>query len=538
MKKISLPLIVVINLVFMTIGLLAWRIPFSGLLSDFYFNRAFTEFLVNGMESSEARDYLTRAIEIDPENYGARYYLAHSFYLVEDYQNAAQEFQSYVAISPLNSSAHFQLAESYFKLGQYDLATQSYVETLRLEPLDVDYLDTSLKRFQVMGRDAEYFSTLYQLATYTADPSERIKFSNELSQLFENSSEAIDVGTGVPLGFGRQSSAGVTPDGRLYILAHSRRFPNLVVVSVSEDEGETWTVTKVLYVAYIANGADGVMALGPDGSIHLFYGDRGGPSIYTNTTSDFNQKLLVSAVGDSRQLAVDSDGHAHMVWFNEKDSIYYSEVSDSEFVGQPESVGAGLFPSLALEGVRVIVTYNVSANFPDPTGGVLISERVDGQWSKGDQISTSGVWAGASVVKSINGLVHVLYIENSVSGPLLVHAWRDALGTWKYALVDEHYIPFIPKGLAFGGRTSPAIQSVGNKIYFLWRSGSESSPIILKSFDLGTEQMGSSDILDTLEDAVFSSAPSFLTARSQTEGMNLLWAKDDAAVFEPGSGLP
>lgn len=211
---------------------------------------------------------------------------------------------------------------------------------------------------------------------------------------------------------------------------------------------------------------------------------------------------------------------------------------DLEFVGKPEVVGAGVFPSLALEGNRVTVTYNASVSFPDPTGGVLISERVDGQWSKGVQISTAGVWAGASVGKSINGMIHVLYIENSVSGPLLIHAWRDVLGTWEYGLVDDYYIPFLPKGLAFGGRTSPAIQSVGSKIYFLWRSGSESSPIILKSFDSETEQMGAPDVLDTLEDAVFSFAPSFLAAQPQTGRMDLLWAKDDAAVLEHGFGLP
>jgi hypothetical protein len=531
MRKITLPRILLLNLLVALIGLLAWRIPFSSLLSKYYFNQALADILVNGPVSPVTTDYLSQALTLDPNNYVAHYWLGTIYYQGKEYANAAEQFDAYLKISPLNAGAYYYLGESYFELGQFDPASQAYLEAMRLDPRNATYLETTLERYKTMGKDFEYFQSLYRLASLTSDAGERLKYSLEMAKVLERSPQLIPIRAGAPLGFGRQTSAASNVDGKLFLLACSDNYPNLIILSASDDEGKTWTVIKALYVISDKNAPEGTLMIDQGGTIHLFYGASKGQSIYVNSGSNFDAPVFIPQVGDSRQLGVDSDGVVHLVWADGESTIFHSEINSSGLLGEVETVATGAFPSLAIDGKNLIVTYNLGVNFPNQRGGVFVSEKVNGKWLEGLRISKEGVWAGASVAGASNGYLHVMYIENSKPLPVWVYARRDTQDHWSFISVDDTYIPYLPKDMAFGGRTSPGIKITDKQVYFLWRSGVETSPIILKTFDIATGKSDDPQILGRLDDAIFTASPSFVVSQFQTDSIRVLWTQSGKPII-------
>ena len=531
MRKPTTPRILLINFFVVFLGLVVWKIPFSSLLSEYYLNQGLAESLVNGMDSQSAIEYFLRAAAVDPGNYGAHYWLGTLYYEEQEYEKAAKHFRAYLDITPLNANIFFYLGESNFNLGQHDAAAAAYSDALRLDPRNISFLEVITERYKAMGRDFEYFDSLYRLALLTPDATQRSKYSSELADILERSQQQIPIQTGSPLGFGRQTSVAANMDGTLFLLARSFNYPNLIVVSSSEDKGKTWTVIKLLDVIYEGRDADGTLTVDSKGVVHLFYGVIGRESLYTNSTSNFDTRLLVSENGNSRQMAVDSIGTAHLVWNGGESNIFHAEISLGKLMGI-ETVATGVFPSLAIDGENLIVTYNSDVTFPDQSGGVFISEKLNGQWSTGEKISRESVWAGASVAGVLNGHIYVLYIEDADIHPILVFARRDGRNHWEISEADETYIPYIPQGLPFGGRTAPGIKVTDTHIYLLWRSGLETSPIILKSIGVMDENIDDIQVLGELGDEPFSASPSFVMDFSHSESVGVLWKQNGQPVVQ------
>lgn len=531
MHKLTTPRILLINFFVVSLGLLVWNIPFSSLLSNYYLNRGVAESLVNGMGSQGSIEYFLRAAAVDPGNYDAQYWLGTVYYQEQEYEKAAKHFKAYLDITPLNADIFFYLGESNFNLGQYDSATAAYSDAIRLDPRNISFLEVITERYKMMNRDVEYFNSLYQLASLTPDTTQRSKYSSDMAEILEKTQQQIPIQTGSPLGFGRQTSVASSMDGTLFLLSRSLNYPNLIIVSSSADKGKTWTVIRLLDVIYEGSDADGALTVDAKGVVHLFYGIIGGKSLYTNSDSNFDTQLLVSEDGDSRQIGADSSGRIHLVWNGGESSIFHAEVYLEKIIGM-ETVATGTFPSLAIDGEKPIVTYNLDVTFPNQRGGVFISEKINGQWSTGEKISREDVWAGASVAGVFNGHIYVLYIEDADIHPILVLARRDGTNHWEISEADETYIPYIPQGLPFGGRTAPGIKVTDTHVYLLWRSGLEASPIILKSIDIMDQNTDDIQILGELGDEPFSASPSFVMDFSHPESVGVLWKQNGQPVVQ------
>lgn len=72
---------------------------------------------------------------------------------------------------------------------------------------------------------------------------------------------------------------------------------------------------------------------------------------------------------------MDLIGTAHLVWNGGESNIFHAEISLGKLMGI-ETVATGVFPSLAIDGENLIVTYNSDVTFPDQSGGVFISEKL------------------------------------------------------------------------------------------------------------------------------------------------------------------
>lgn len=115
---------------------------------------------------------------------------------------------------------------------------------------------------------------------------------------------------------------------------------------------------------------------------------------------------------------------------------------------------------------------------------------------------------------------------------------RDGRNHWEISEADETYIPYIPQGLPFGGRTAPLnLKVTDTHIYLLWRSGLETSPIILKSIGVMDENIDDIQVLGELGDEPFSASPSFVMDFSHSEFVGVLWKQSLPAGCSVSLGI-
>jgi len=96
--------------------------------------------LLSRGEAGLAVDHYHAALAVDPEHVGARVSLATALYVLERYDEAAEEFERALALDPANHSARRNFGRMLIAMEQYDRAVEHYREAVRIDPGDVQVL--------------------------------------------------------------------------------------------------------------------------------------------------------------------------------------------------------------------------------------------------------------------------------------------------------------------------------------------------------------------------------------------------------------
>ncbi len=520
------------NIALLFAGLLMNYRPMKGVIGDIFYNQVVSNVVNSDFLDVNNVNLLIFTTQIDPLNNEAHYLLAAHYFSEGDYLNSIKQLKAFVEIDPTSSDAFMGLGDSYWEIGELDLAIDQYKKAAQLDPANLELLQYLSKKYDETGRLLEQFNTLYAIATLSSDSQERLSASNELSKISVEISSQLALAPGIPLGFGRQSSAALGENSKLYLLSRSHVYPNMIVITTSPDYGKTWDAVRALYVGI---DLDGALTIDSKGIVHLVYGDKNGKLIYTNSQSDFESSVVITEHADARQIAVSDDGIVHLVWVDPQSNVWHQEIKDSQILSEAELISKGRFPSLAVSKNSVFVTYNSSVVFPNSDGRVYFIEKKGSEWLPSVIISADHTWSGASALAiDRNGIPYVIYIEDSKPVPKLIIGTRNRNGKWKIMKLDDVYSPYIPNipGLPFGGRASPSVTVFGEDVYFLWRSNASESPIVIRVFNFSTEVFSSEMILGELWDAPFNNSPSFVTFQSSLDSPLVLWPEDGHPVFK------
>ena len=96
------------------------------------------ELLEDG-DFAEARGYLERAAESDPDKASVREALGRTYFRLHDYSAAVEEFAAVVESHPVNDFAHFCLGRALSKVGDTEAARHHLALASNLRPDRRDY---------------------------------------------------------------------------------------------------------------------------------------------------------------------------------------------------------------------------------------------------------------------------------------------------------------------------------------------------------------------------------------------------------------
>lgn len=86
----------------------------------------------------KSRDYLEKAIQLDPKNTGLLHQLAASYYEGKDYAKAAPVLEQLTKVEPLNPDYFYLLGKCYEQLKRYPQALAALQQVLRIKPDDFE----------------------------------------------------------------------------------------------------------------------------------------------------------------------------------------------------------------------------------------------------------------------------------------------------------------------------------------------------------------------------------------------------------------
>ncbi len=561
-------IIIGLNIILIIIGVMISPRIMSRFLGYYYFNRALIEM---GTAEEEWNDkagipFLIISAQIDPGSIANKKLGSIYFYEFSDYENAILALTAYLETRPNDLFSLELLGDSYVALGKNDLGIIQYEKILVREFYNVDIRKKLSSAYQGMGEWQKEFSTLYWLIKTTFDDdrefSVRVQWLKELNlssesfsrewleefnlfripvsedeklsiltrmdELRDKVANEVDFSPGIPLGFGRQASAVIDSDNTLYVLAQGATLQDLLFLSSSNDNGQTWKNEKILYIGESAN-LDGDLAIDSAGVIHVHFGTKGGTSYYANSKTNFSPLILVADKADGRQLAIDDGGVVHLIWAD-TGQIWHSAVSNDQSSSEIESVASGSFPALSVYKSKLFISYNESFAFPDSRGAVwFIEKETASDWSEPVKLSADNLWAGASdITISTTGEVYVVFIEDADIAPRLVVASRDTNRVWNTIYFDASYPPYIAfgTGLFFGGRTSPSIKAFDDAIYVLWRAERLDSPILISKLTKEVQKFENLKTIGYLYAAPYYHGPSFVSFQESFGIPYVLWVRD------------
>lgn len=96
-----------------------------------------SEYIEAGIKSEKYQEkirYFYKAIEIDPKNFGAYSFLAHTYYNNYDYKRAIEAWQKALELNPELIEARFRLIDAYIKLSEVSKAKKECEKILKLDP--------------------------------------------------------------------------------------------------------------------------------------------------------------------------------------------------------------------------------------------------------------------------------------------------------------------------------------------------------------------------------------------------------------------
>jgi hypothetical protein len=169
------------------------------------------------------------------------------------------------------------------------------------------------------------------------------------------------------------------------------------------------------------------------GSGDIYYSRRGSDGIWIGARNI----SVTSGASLEPQLAVEGNGAAHVVWYDETSGngdISYAWRGSDGFWSSSQNIsnmaGSSHSPQLAVYGngtVHVVWSENSSGR-----GDIYYCERSpNGKWSSPQNISnTAGRSGSPQLAVSGSGTVHVVWSDLTPGHVDIYHAWRRSDGTW------------------------------------------------------------------------------------------------------------
>jgi tetratricopeptide (TPR) repeat protein len=530
-KFIYLPALAIAILTIIAIPLLNY-FPGRVIVAEVLAQRANT--LLNSGNKDEAFLLGVKAYQIEELNPIAHDVLVTNYLDKKDYNNVIRYLEYQLEYRPNYWAFHCQLGIIYLEeTGQVELAKPKLERSVELQPNNLICNQELAIVYAKLGQRDEYFLTIKRIMDLDADMQEKLDAVQKLS---ENDSQhwlADVLRPGRPVGYGRQTSAGINSQNVLYLLSLSSLFPQAMVVSESNDMGQTWEDQKLLYVGENLNGT---LVADSDGIIHILFGERGGPILYTNSSSSFTQILTIAPKGDGCQMAVDLQGMINIVWYDEN-KVYYSSIIQEQTTPPVLVADHGYNPDIANgENGDIVISYNSDLVFPDPQGQVyLIRKPKDGDWQIPQKISTGIGWAGAaSILYSKANHIYLSYLQGQDNQHIQIKLLElDAQGNRvnEELITDEATVPYISPDLQFGGRTAPAMGLDGNgNLMIAWRTLANSD-ILFRKFSRGV--WSEARKIGNLNGMLYDSSPSFIERQNDSNEIPslVLWAVNDQPVI-------
>jgi len=217
-------------------------------------------------------------------------------------------------------------------------------------------------------------------------------------------------------GIGKQHALARTTDGRVHLVYEDQKGEHLYH-TWSSDDGQNWQPFPPSIVA-ASEKLEMALASGLTETLHMIQGPWDGQEAYYQRY-DGNDWESPAQVGDwayGRNVAVDSQGHVHVVWSN--NNIWYTRF-DGVTWSSPTAIASGAWhPAIAVgPGDGLHVAYNDNLYCCDNTGvEVRYIHSSDGgsTWSEPENVSQDTVWSGgASMAVTPDGAVHLTYIARS-----------------------------------------------------------------------------------------------------------------------------
>lgn len=275
------------------------------------------------------------------------------------------------------------------------------------------------------------------------------------------------VGTGTMAGYGKQHVLARTNDGKVHLIYTEQDPPRRQLYHIrSEDNGESWQPSPPLLAA-TSELMSAVLAPGLSDTLHLVYGPWDGQEAYYKR---YNGASWSSAtqIGDwvfSRNIAVDSQGHLHVVWSNR--DTWYTRFDGTNWT-PPKQIASGAWaPAIAVGPANTLhVAYNDN-NFCCDSDWVevhyIFSTDGGDTWSAPENISQDSVWTGCGALAvAPDGTVHLTYIALSpvVEGGLYYRQKRN--GAWSAPEIISSGNAGVQTGSVGSESAAMATDSTGN----------------------------------------------------------------------------
>ncbi len=523
---IYVPSLIMVVLIIIAMFLLNY-FPGQVIVAEILAQRA--DSLLNSGNNDDALRLGLEAYQIEELNPTSHKVLGTIYYDKKDYENVIRHLKYQIDYRPNNYIYHYLLGYVYLETNQIKLAEPELETSIQLQPNDLDSNRDLAIVYAKLGQPKEYFLTIKRIFSLEANSQDRLDAFQKLSENDPQHWLVDMLKPGRPVGFGRQTSAAINSQNVLYLLSVSSLFPQAMVLSQSNDMGQTWEGQKLLYIGEKLNGT---LVIDSKGIVHTVFGEQDGPILYTNSTSSFTHILTIGSKGDGRQMAVDLQGTIHIVWYD-GDKIYYSSIKQEQAAPPILVAEHGLSPDITIrENGEIIISYNSNLAFPDPNGQVYIVRKPkNGNWQLPQKISTGIGWAGAaSVISGKANQIYLSYLQGQDNQHIQIKLLElDAQGNLlnKELVSDETTVPYIPPNLQFGGRTSPAMGLDGNgNLMIAWRTLANSD-ILFRKFSAGI--WSKPEKFGNLSGMLYDSSPSFIQKQSGSSEFDVavLWAVND-----------
>jgi tetratricopeptide (TPR) repeat protein len=503
--------------------------PMKSIASEILLNQGFKIRLI---QPQNALSLAVSVLRDDPNNLRANVLAGDIYYSAyADFAGGITYYKQSVLIDPANCTNHYLLGYGYESTGQTALSLSEYAVAEELCPEDLTIHKSLANAYYREGNIPRFLNTLYHLIMMVKDPQVKLSWIKTYAEVAQASANYVSLNPGFPLGFGRQYSAAFDSKGILHILALDKDNQNLLIYADSKDGGISWTNHRILY---LGSALEGMLVIDDDDVVHVVYGDVGGPLLYTNSKSNFQDIVSVAPDAISRQLAISPNKDLYFAWTDSNNILYYT-IMRGALLGQPQVIASDAAnPSLALgSNGEAYVSYNSPFFYPDPRGGVFFIRSHDGAWTTPEKVTSDNEWAGAASLQSgPEGNIYLTYIRGQrAQAPSLeykLYVAENSKWSQPIEINTDALRPHLPTWGPISGRTAPSMLVLNNGyLAIAWRGENAvgKSPVVLSEMvnGLWTTPLVVGDMSSC---NIFGCAPTFVPDSRNSKvfgGLSIMW---------------